>query len=82
MGMGDIYKENLAIFEVSGAPIKDVPKKARENAENQVKLIKINVKGKLKTILNILNYVFRIQVFSINVIFIFHFNQRISVYMI
>lgn len=35
MDIGDILKEDLEIFEVSGAPIKGIPKKARESAQNQ-----------------------------------------------
>ncbi|OAD55621.1 BRCA1-associated RING domain protein 1, partial [Eufriesea mexicana] len=35
MEMGELFKEDLEIFEVSGAPIKGIPKKARENAESQ-----------------------------------------------
>lgn len=30
---------DLEVFEISGAPVQGIPKKARENAENQVKLI-------------------------------------------
>lgn len=41
MDIGDILKEDLEIFEVSGAPIKGIPKKARERVQNQVKLIAI-----------------------------------------
>ncbi|KOC70454.1 BRCA1-associated RING domain protein 1, partial [Habropoda laboriosa] len=35
MDVGDILKGDLEIFEIDGAPIKGIPKKARENAQNQ-----------------------------------------------
>uniref|UniRef100_V9IB37 BRCA1-associated RING domain protein 1 (BARD-1) n=1 Tax=Apis cerana TaxID=7461 RepID=V9IB37_APICE len=41
MDISDILKGDLELFEVSGAPIKGIPKKARESAQNWVKLIYI-----------------------------------------
>lgn len=39
MDISDILKGDLELFEVSGAPIEGIPKKARESAQNWVKLI-------------------------------------------
>lgn len=39
MDVDDILAVDLELFEISGAPIEGIPKKARENAEKQVKII-------------------------------------------
>lgn len=48
MDISEILKGDLEIFEVSGTPIKGIPRKARENTQKQVKLIANTLCRKIK----------------------------------